>query len=153
MPEAVVSLLDRTQGEVVRELRRAWTEEQTGPADDPSYGARFADWWAAEAGRRLTWVATVGDEPVGMLNVTVFERMPRPGRAPSRWGYLGNAFVLAAWRDRGIGGALLDAALAHARAAGFARMVLSPSERSVPFYARAGFTPATSLLLHPLGAR
>ena len=34
-------------------------------------------------------------EPVGMLNLLEFTRMPTPGRRPGRWGYLGNAFVLA----------------------------------------------------------
>jgi GNAT superfamily N-acetyltransferase len=147
VPEVGVRLVGATEAAVLAGLRRAWTEELSGEAHDPSYADRFAAWWAAEAGRRLSWVASVGDVPVGMVNLAVFERMPRPGHPPSRWGYLGNAFVLPAWRSRGIGGALLDAALAHARAEGHARVVLSPSERSVPFYRRAGFTPASSLLL------
>ena len=76
--------------------------------------------------------------------------MPKPGRPPSRWAYLGNAFVLAPHRNRGIGTALLNAAVADARARDCARIVLSPSERSVPFYQRAGFGPATMLLAHVL---
>jgi GNAT superfamily N-acetyltransferase len=126
-------------------LRRRWVSE-AGEAGDPSFEERFAAWYAAEAGRRLTWIASVADEPVGMVNLTVFERMPRPGAAPSRWGYLGNAFVLASHRDRGVGGRLLSALLAFARAEGFVRVVLSPTERSVPFYERAGFGPADMLM-------
>lgn len=76
--------------------------------------------------------------------------MPAPGRPASTWGYLGNMFVRAEHRDRGIGAALVAAAVEHARRAGYARLVLSPSERSVPFYARAGFRPAVDLLLLPL---
>jgi len=34
----------------------------------------------------------------------------------------------------------------HARLCGAVRIVLSPSERSVPFYQRAGFGPATMLM-------
>ena len=45
---------------------------------------------------------------------------------------------------------LLDAALGHARERDFARVVLSPSERSVPFYKRAGFAPATRLMVNDL---
>jgi GNAT superfamily N-acetyltransferase len=82
-----------------------------------------------------------------MMNLAVFERMPRPGRPPSRWGYLGNAFVLAAYRNRGIGAQLIDAALDYADRNGFVRVVLSPTCRSVPFYERAGFGPASALLL------
>ncbi|WP_233442185.1 hypothetical protein [Lentzea atacamensis] len=40
--------------------------------------------------------------------------------------------------------------MTHARARSCARIVLSPSERSVPFYQRAGFGPATMLLAHVL---
>lgn len=76
-------------------LRSAWAAEEFGPVTDPSYAARFAAWWAVEAGRRLTWLAYEDPGPVGMVNLAVFERMPRPGRPPGRWGYLGNAYVLA----------------------------------------------------------
>lgn len=148
MADAEVRLVGPGEGALVAALRRAWTEEQLGEAaDDPGYEARFAEWWGAETGRRLIWVAAVAGTPVGMLNVTVFERMPRPDRPGSRWGYLGNAFVLRAHRNGGIGAALLAAAIGHARDAGFVRLVLAPSERSVPFYGRAGFRPANDLML------
>jgi len=49
-------------------------------------------------------------------------------------------------RDRGVGSALLKAVMNHARLCGAVRIVLSPSERSVPFYQRAGFGPATMLM-------
>jgi GNAT superfamily N-acetyltransferase len=127
-------------------LRRAWTES----TDDPQFERRFAQWWEREAGRRVTWLATVGDEPAGMLNMAEFERMPRPGRLVSRWGYIANVFVLAGHRDRGLGRRLLDAAITHARAEGYARLVLSPTERALPFYRRAGFRSADELLVLPL---
>jgi GNAT superfamily N-acetyltransferase len=131
----------------IARLRSAWTQEQRGAVDDPSFDDRLAQWYARESGRRLTWLAEAAGEPVGMVNMAVFERMPRPGPDPGRWGYLGNAFVLEAYRNQGIGGRLLDALLAYADDHGFARVVLSPSARSVPFYERAGFRPAESLLL------
>jgi len=43
-----------------------------------------------------------------------------------------------------------DAAAAHADEHALVRLVLSPSPQSVPLYIRAGFEPATSLLLRPL---
>ena len=83
-----------------------------------------------------------------MLNMLVFTRMPRP-RRPTRPGRPSGAtsrtvFVGADARNSGVGRQLLDAATAYAEEHGFARIVLSPSERSVPFYARAGFVPATA---------
>ena len=42
--------------------------------------------------------------------------------------------MLAAYRNEGIGGQLLRALLGYADEEGFVRVLLSPSERSVPFY-------------------
>jgi GNAT superfamily N-acetyltransferase len=141
-------------------LRRAWSD----PADDPEYEQRFAQWWERESRRRLTWLAREDGAAVGMLNMAVFERMPRPmglpesvsasavrpGRQASQWGYIANVFVLAEHRNRGVGRRLLDAAVDHARSNAYVRLVLSPSERSIPFYRRAGFRAADELLVMPL---
>jgi GNAT superfamily N-acetyltransferase len=132
-------------------LRRLWAEEQAGQQlGDDSFEERLAQWYAAEAQRRVTFLAEIGGNAVGMVNLALFERMPKPGQRASRWGYLGNAFVLTAYRNRGIGAALLDALVGHAYDLGCARIVLSPSERSVPFYKRAGFGPATMLMARVL---
>ena len=128
-------------------LRREFTREQDGDRGDPDFEDRFAAWFERESARRITWLAEVEGHPVGTMNLAVFERMPRPGRMASCWGYLGNAFVLAAYRDQGIGTQLMNEVLSHARRSGFARVVLSPTDRAIPFYQRAGFTPADTLML------
>jgi len=138
----------------VAALRRAWTEENAGHAvDDPSFEDRFDVWFERERDQRVTWLAFADDRPVGMLNLLVFTRMPFPldddTRRPTQWGYLANCFVLAEHRGDGLGGRMLAACTSYADGRGFARIVLSPSERSVPFYARAGFGPATSLMVRP----
>lgn len=134
-------------------LRRAWVQELAGTTiEDPAYGRAFVSWWGAESDRRLCWLARRDGEPVGMLSMVVFRRMPKPGRPLSRWGYISNVFVLAAHRQAGIGRDLLQMALDRARTEDYARVVLAPSERSLPFYARAGFRPADDLLVHPMGS-
>jgi GNAT superfamily N-acetyltransferase len=130
-------------------LRRVFVQERDGEITDEDFEARFAHWYESESGRRVTWVAEAHGRLVGMMSLAVFERMPRPGRDAGRWGYLGNALVLAAHRNQGTGTRMLDAVLRYADEGGFARVVLSPSERSVPFYRRAGFGPAGTLLLRP----
>ncbi|RYU13095.1 GNAT family N-acetyltransferase [Nocardioides iriomotensis] len=137
-------------------LSRAWAEEKAGQViDDPDFDSVFAGWAEREESRRVTWLVDVDGADVGMLNMLVFERMPRPGDVasgrPTRWGYVANVYVDAGHRDRGLGRLLLDAAASYAERERFARIVLSPSERSVPLYTRAGFVPATSLLVKPLG--
>lgn len=132
-------------------LRRAWVEEDAGPIrDDGQFERAFAAWYAAEAANRTTWLAALGADPVGMLNLVEFRRMPRPDRLVGRWGYIANVFVLVHYRGRGIGGQLLDAAVNAARERDYVRLLLSPSPRSVPFYRRAGFAPAGELMIMPL---
>ena len=136
-------------------MRRAWTEEYAGECiEDDNFEAALAEWFAQEADQRVTWLAETPGDPVGMLNMLVFTRMPRPRRTmddrPTQWGYIANFFVDTRHRNAGIGRMLLDAALAYADSHHFARIVLSPSERSVPLYARSGFVPATSLLIKEL---
>lgn len=131
----------------IAQLRRESAQEQDGELTDPGFDDRFTEWFARESSRRIFWLAEAGGRPVGAMNLAVFERMPRPGREPARWGYLGNAFVRAAYRDQGIGRQLIDAVLSYAGEHGFARVVLSPSQRSIPFYRRAGFRSASELLV------
>jgi GNAT superfamily N-acetyltransferase len=133
-------------GPTLARLRRLWADED-GRVEDPSFDERFADWFGREGERRLAWVAERSGRAVGMINVMVFVRMPRPGRPEQRWGYIANVFVLAAHRDTGIGSALLDAAVAYARDQGFVRLVLNPSERSIPFYRRTDFRASRLLQL------
>ncbi|MFG1792106.1 GNAT family N-acetyltransferase [Nocardia sp. NPDC049149] len=133
------------------QLRRQWSAENAGrPVEDNGFDEQFAQWYAAESSRRTTFLAEIDGIAVGMVNLALFERMPQPGRPASRWGYLGNAFVLAEHRSQGVGTALLDALTAYAKDLGCVRIVLSPTDLSVPFYQRADFGPATMLLARVL---
>lgn len=127
------------------DLRRESTFERLPRCEDQGFQERFAAWYARESSRRLTWLAEDDGRAVGMMNLVIFERMPRPGRDPGRWGYLANAYVRPDHRNQGIGARLIDAIVGYADAGGFARVVLSPSERSIPLYQRAGFGPADAL--------
>ena len=135
---------------MLADLRRAWVEEMAkGPVEDPGFEERFDAWLLTEQEQRLIWLGFVDGAPVGMVNVLVFTRMPKPGRGPSRWGYLANFYVRREHRNSGIGAAMLQALTDHADHAGFVRIVLSPSDRSIPYYERAGFREAYDLLIRP----
>jgi predicted GNAT family N-acyltransferase len=54
-------------------------------------------------------------------------------------GHIGRMAVLRPWRGRGVGGALLRAALDAARQAGHRRVLLSAQTHAAGFYARHGF--------------
>ena len=109
-----------------------------GEGDD-AFARDVAAWLEEEGERRTTWLAERDGAAIGMASLFEYRRMPRPGGGASRWGYVSNMFVREEARDAGVGAALLDAVIAAAEARGYARLVLSPSERAIPFYARAGF--------------
>jgi hypothetical protein len=96
--EATIRRATDADAAALAALRRETAAELDSERSDPGFEDRFAAWLAREAPRRIVWLAEAGGRLVGAMNLTVFERMPRPGRAPARWGYLGNAFVLAAYR-------------------------------------------------------
>jgi GNAT superfamily N-acetyltransferase len=149
MTDALIRRAEHADLAAIVQLRHEWTREEHGEIEDPDFEENLAAWFARERSRRIMWLAEDGDRPVGMMNLASYERMPRPGRALSRWGYLGNVFVRAEYRNRGIGSQLISAALNYADQNGFARVVLSPTDRSVPLYERAGFGPADALMLRP----
>jgi GNAT superfamily N-acetyltransferase len=130
-------------------LRRHWRLERhdIGLDADPTFEDRFEAWYAEELRRgSRVWLAYASGEPIGMLLLFVHERMPEPVRDPGRWGYVGNVYVCSEHRDRGVGRRLLDAALAYADEHAFARVILNPTERSIPFYQRAGFSHDSPLM-------
>lgn len=128
------------------ELRTKWTVEQTGdPLEDPNFENDYRSWEANNP--RTTFVAELNGVLEGMLNLMVFERMPKPSKKSTCWIYLGNAFVMAEHRNLGVGGHLMEAAIQFSQDIHAARIVLSPSEESQGFYARHGFDRADELLV------
>lgn len=149
MQTPVIRIANAADGPAIAALRRTWTAEDHGDVEDEGFEARFLDWYERESARRVSWLAEISGGSVGMMNLAIFERMPRPGRDAGTWAYLANAFVLRSHRNQGIGRLLLTALVAHADAHGYVRVVLRPSERAIPFYLRAGFTPDGGFLVRP----
>jgi GNAT superfamily N-acetyltransferase len=138
MAEIRVRLTGTDDIATIAALRAQWT----GAPSDAEFVAHVREWLAQEGDRRLVFLAALGHDAVGMATMLEYHRMPRPDRLSSRWGYVGNMFVREELRDRGIGSALLAAVIAEADRRDYARLVLSPTERAVPFYRRAGFIDA-----------
>lgn len=125
-------------------LRATWAAEQEpGSTKDPDFEDNFREWM--DANPRKFFVAQRDGQLVGMLNLMIFERMPKPGKEPSRWVYLGNIYVLPEYRNAGIGSRLVQASVEFSQSINAARMVLSPSAESRGFYARLGFQAAEEL--------
>ena len=138
MADLRVRLTDPSDIPAIAALRARWT----GAASDQEFEAHVAGWLDAEGDRRLVWLAALDEEPAGVASLLEYHRMPRPDRLASCWGYVGNMFVREDLRNRGIGSALLAAIIAESERRGYARLVLSPTQRAVPLYERAGFVDA-----------
>ncbi len=154
--EVVVRAAVESDLEALSTLRATWTGEGV---PDPDFARRMAAWHASERDRRTTWLALSGDLVLGMAGLVEFRRMPRPGRADSRWGYVSSVFVLERFRRRGVGARLLQALSEAADERGYARLIVSPTAESIGFYRHGGFlVPASSaeaetLLVRPAGRR
>jgi GNAT superfamily N-acetyltransferase len=94
---------------------------------------------ASEGGRWRCWVAEEGGRLCGHVWVARIPKVPNPVDEPEAHAYLTNMFVEPDRRGRGLGSALLEAALAWCRREGIGSVVLWPTERSRPLYRRFGF--------------
>jgi GNAT superfamily N-acetyltransferase len=99
----------------------------------------FLQWVDDVKGTHTPFVA-VDDAPIGMAWLARVARTPVPGAAPRLGGDLQTVFVLPAYRNNGVGAALVRTLLEHAWAQGMTTMTVSSSTRAVPLYQRLGFT-------------
>lgn len=86
------------------------------------------------------WLANEADEIVAHVFVRRIAKLPRPGRSPAALGYVTNVYTRPAWRHQGIGSALMAHVIDWARTGNLELLVVWPSEHSVRFYQRAGFS-------------
>lgn len=123
-------------------LRRLWH-----PGDDEAFEEDFRTWWERERRSRYALVAYAADgAPVGMANGQVFSRMPAPGYHKAQWMYGANVYVVDEHRRNGVARQLMLALIEFAEANAMVRLVLAPSEMSVPLYTSLGFRTAHDLM-------
>jgi GNAT superfamily N-acetyltransferase len=101
----------------------------------------FAREMVANDGAWRAWVADDGGRLLGCVWLQLVEKVPHPSRSRRERpiAYVTNMYVEPDRRDRGLGRELLDVAVTFARESGADGVLLWPSERSRPFYERAGF--------------
>jgi GNAT superfamily N-acetyltransferase len=130
-------------------LRWHWAHEDVvdchiAETPSPEFVSQVASWMSS----RTVWTAHYQGRAVGMVCVTAHERMPSPNtRATASWGYLGHLYVLPSARGLGIRAELIQTVLTEAERRRYAKLVLSPSELSIPLYRRSGFTDAHLMMV------
>jgi ribosomal protein S18 acetylase RimI-like enzyme len=112
------------------------------PADRWERRQRQYRQWLSDGSGRL-FVAERDGRPVGYLMLTIGDG-PATWEVGDRVGEIETMAVLPAERSSGVGGALMDAALAAAEAAGVEAIavgVVHSNAGAIRFYERAGFEP------------
>lgn len=131
------------------ELRTA-----VSPDIEPESGfrSRCAAWMAERLAPGGVWHCWLAEEPegapLGAVWVAIIERLPNPEGEPELHGYLTGFYVRAAARNRGVGSALLQAALARCAELRVDTVFLWPTPRSRALCARYGFTERSGILEH-----
>ena len=127
--------------EMSRIYAACWKSDYRGILPDAYLDALEEGGWTRRlaAGGRSIFLALEGGRPVGISTCG-------PARDPAMegWGELMSLYLLPAWRRRGTGTALLEAALEELRELGFGRAYLWVLEGNAParaFYEARGFSP------------
>lgn len=129
------------------DLRFTWRHDESGERGDlDTFGPAFAEWCAARAGTHVAFLGEVDGRVVGMAWLGILTRIPGPERFRRLSGIVQSVYVRPEARGHGLGGALVDAVVAHARDLGLDYLVVHPSELSYPVYERAGFALTRSVL-------
>jgi len=99
--------------------------------------------WMAErlvpGGAWLCWVAETGNHLVGTIWLQLLEKLPNPVEEAEWHGYITSFYVDPAWRNAGLGSALLGLALEECAAREVDAVILWPTPKSRALYERHGF--------------
>lgn len=146
----IVRLADLDDARELARLRWDFTldDSQSPEEDFETFAESLGDFLAKgmRQGRVAVFVGDVGEKLVANLWVEVVDKVPRPYRSTSAWGYVTNVYTEASFRDSGLGTKILEAAIRWAQLKKLELLIVWPSERSVEFYRRAGFSQNPMLL-------
>ena len=94
----------------------------------------------------MCWIAEREQTAVGNLWAQLIEKIPNPTSEPEYHLYFTNFYVRKDCRGCGIGSQLFTSALAWAQTKNVHVAILWPTERSVSFYLRHGFSASADLM-------
>lgn len=128
-------------------LRWLWRTGERGEhgLSELAFGAAFTRWWS-EHSSHIAYIAETDGIAVGMAWLAVFDRMPQPRQLERLAGNVQSVFVLDAYRNHGIGAALVKALISEATTRGVGYLIVHPSQRAYPLYERLGFGVTDQML-------
>jgi ribosomal protein S18 acetylase RimI-like enzyme len=92
------------------------------------------------------FVAENNHEIVAHISVHVINKIPKPGELCSAIGYVTNTYTKPEYRNQGIGTKLLQHLINFAQQQPIELLIAWPSEQSVTFYERNGFTTKNTIV-------
>jgi GNAT superfamily N-acetyltransferase len=98
------------------------------------------------SGSWAIWVAEEDGQILANLYIRRIRKVPNPVQFFAEIGYVTNVYCVPGRRNQGVGDQLMQAAQDWAKAEGLKLLFLWPSQRSVPFYLRHGFSKENDLL-------
>jgi GNAT superfamily N-acetyltransferase len=129
------------------ELRTGIAPEVTPEA---GFHERCAEWMVARLPWTDVWRCWLAEDEagqaLGVVWVQFLEKLPNPVGEPGLHAYLTGFYVREAARNRGVGTALLAAALAACEERGIDTVLLWPTARSRALYLRHGFGEQSGIL-------
>ncbi|MCC2274347.1 GNAT family N-acetyltransferase [Streptomyces sp. ET3-23] len=129
-------------------LRWRWVQELYGAPDaaPDEFVPRFVAWARENESSHRCMVLLRGEEVIGMAWLATAPRVPHPRAFERASGDVQCVYVVPDARDRGLGGALIEAVLAWARELGLERVTVHSNDRAVGAYSRHGFEASPRLL-------
>jgi GNAT superfamily N-acetyltransferase len=153
LPDAVSSVLVRqatvADAPLLARLRFEFRAGQGAVTEtEAAFRARCEPWMAARLGPTgvwRAWVAEAAGAIVGTAWLQLVEKIPNPTMEPETIGYVSSLYVQPAWRNHGIGAALLTTCLRVCQEADVDAIILWPTPQSRSLYERAGFSATDEL--------
>ena len=136
---------------VLAEMRWEFRTEAEGPPQTitkEDFTAACAEFFrrALDEGRWVCWLAEEDGRIVSHMFIQRIRKIPNPFRLHGESGYITNAYTRPPFRSQGIGAALLERVKEWARQQNLELLILWPSDTSVAFYERAGFSSEHEIL-------
>jgi GNAT superfamily N-acetyltransferase len=98
------------------------------------------------SGRWVFWVAEDGGQIVSHAFIEIVAKVPNLLNFERGFGYVTNVYTRPEYRNQGIGAQLMEHLRSWADEHGLESLILWPSSRAEPFYARAGYRPVERAL-------
>jgi GNAT superfamily N-acetyltransferase len=140
----------RADAAALARLRYEFRSSQGEPIEtEDEFVERCAPWFDAELAREdgwRCWVLVVDGAIVGHLWLDLIRKIPNPVDEREHHAYISNFYVCDAYRARGAGTRMMQAALDWCREHDVDSVVLWPTTASRSLYLRHGFTAPEELL-------